>query len=54
MKFTDHNRIHAADVLHAVFYLTTQQVPFFTPADIDQDLNGKFIIFIFESYCKRV
>lgn len=23
----DHNRIHATDVLHAVWYLTTQPVP---------------------------
>lgn len=24
---TDHNRVHATDVLHAVWYLTTQPVP---------------------------
>lgn len=24
---TDHNRIHATDVLHAVWYLTTQPIP---------------------------
>lgn len=24
---TDHNRIHATDVLHAVWYLTVQPVP---------------------------
>lgn len=24
---TDHNRIHATDVLHAVWFLTTQPVP---------------------------
>lgn len=24
---SDHNRIHATDVLHAVWYLTTQPVP---------------------------
>lgn len=24
---SDHNRIHATDVLHAVWYLTTQSVP---------------------------
>lgn len=28
LSFTsDHNRIHATDVLHAVWYLTTQPVP---------------------------
>lgn len=27
---TDHNRIHATDVLHGVFYLTTQPIPGFT------------------------
>ena len=24
---SDHNRVHAADVLHAVYWLTTQPVP---------------------------
>ncbi|MEQ2293906.1 cGMP-inhibited 3',5'-cyclic phosphodiesterase A [Ameca splendens] len=27
MVHSDHNRIHATDVLHAVWYLTTQPVP---------------------------
>ena len=26
----DHNRIHATDVLHGVYYLTTQPIPGFT------------------------
>lgn len=26
-NYADHNRIHAADVLHACYYLTTQAVP---------------------------
>lgn len=25
--YIDHNRIHATDVLHAVWYLTTQPIP---------------------------
>lgn len=29
-SLTDHNRIHATDVLHGVFYLTTQPIPGFT------------------------
>lgn len=27
VPITDHNRIHATDVLHAVWYLTTQPIP---------------------------
>lgn len=27
LSITDHNRIHATDVLHAVWYLTTQPIP---------------------------
>lgn len=26
-SYSDHNRVHATDVLHAVWYLTTQPVP---------------------------
>lgn len=26
---TDHNRVHATDVLHAVWYLTTRPIPGF-------------------------
>ena len=36
--FADHNRIHAADVLHAVYYMSTQQIPGFrqvNPEDLD-------------------
>lgn len=28
-KYTDHNRVHATDVLHAVWYLTTRPIPGF-------------------------
>ena len=28
--FSDHNRVHATDVLHGVYYLTTQPIPGFT------------------------
>lgn len=27
---TDHNRVHATDVLHGVYYITTQPIPGFT------------------------
>lgn len=32
---TDHNRMHAGDVLHGVYYLTSQAIPGFqmVPAD---------------------
>lgn len=29
VSFPDHNRVHAADVLHAVWYLTTRPIPGF-------------------------
>lgn len=29
-SFSDHNRIHAADVLHGVYYLTQHRIPGFT------------------------
>lgn len=28
-SFSDHNRVHATDVLHAVWYLTTRPIPGF-------------------------
>jgi len=28
--FSDHNRVHATDVLHGVYYITTQPIPGFT------------------------
>lgn len=52
MSSTDHNRIHAADVLHGVYYMTTQPVPGFhqlTSAECDSCLkptsldNGQII-----------
>jgi hypothetical protein len=30
LRVTDHNRVHASDVLHGVYYLTTQPIPGFT------------------------
>lgn len=33
----DHNRTHASDVLHAVFYLTSQPIPGFTVHSLDCD-----------------
>lgn len=29
VSLLDHNRVHAADVLHAVWYLTTRPIPGF-------------------------
>ena len=31
VEFADHNCIHASDVLHGVFYMTTQKIPGFFP-----------------------
>ncbi len=36
---SDHNRIHAADVLHACYYLTTQSVPYFVPIELENAVN---------------
>ncbi|XP_071942588.1 cGMP-inhibited 3',5'-cyclic phosphodiesterase 3A-like [Antedon mediterranea] len=36
-----HNRVHAADVLHAVYYLSTQQIPGFTQVNVDDQDNMK-------------
>lgn len=51
--FSDHNRVHATDVLHGVYYLTTQRIPGFQQCSIDlfnrhgsSSESGKFIIFI--------
>lgn len=30
ISLSDHNRVHATDVLHGVYYLTTQPIPGFT------------------------
>lgn len=35
VNLKDHNRIHAADVLHACHYLTTQSIPYFVNTTID-------------------
>ncbi|XP_033104806.1 cGMP-inhibited 3',5'-cyclic phosphodiesterase A-like [Anneissia japonica] len=35
-----HNRVHAADVLHAVYYLSSQQIPGFTQVNLDEDRDG--------------
>lgn len=32
---SDHNRMHAADVLHGVYYLTSQPIPGFTQIPSD-------------------
>jgi len=42
-NFTDHNRMHAADVLQGVFYFTTQAIPGFQmiPPDPDTPNAGK-------------
>lgn len=37
LLFSDHNRIHAADVLHAVFYITTQPIPGFMQVTVDEE-----------------
>jgi len=36
----DHNRIHATDVLHAVFYMTVQSIPDFIQVTPDDDYKN--------------
>ena len=36
----DHNRLHATDVLHAVWYLTSQPVPGFPQLPVDDTAPG--------------
>lgn len=36
---SDHNRIHATDVLHGVYYLTTQPIPGFTQINTSDVLS---------------
>ena len=38
---TDHNCEHAADVLHGVYYLTTQKIPGFCPPGTPQKLSNE-------------
>lgn len=37
---TDHNRIHATDVLHGVYYLTSQPIPGFQRVRLDGEKQG--------------
>ena len=37
MSVADHNRVHATDVLHGVYYLTSQRIPGFRNVTIDSD-----------------
>lgn len=39
-----HNRTHASDVLHAVFYLTSQPIPGFTVHSLDSDPSSAKIL----------
>ena len=43
---SDHNRIHAADVLHVCYYLSTQSIPYFvsTPNEKNAKLVGMLIL----------
>lgn len=55
---TDHNRIHATDVLHGVYYLTTQPIPGFTqinPSDVlsrqcSSSESGTYILILYTSH----
>ena len=38
---TDHNRVHATDVLHGVYYLSTQPIPGFTQVNPEGDVFHK-------------
>ena len=39
--FADHNRVHATDVVHGVYYLTTQPIPGFQQVNNTTDLFGR-------------
>lgn len=39
----DHNRTHASDVLHAVYYLTSQPIPGFAVVWQDSDPSSKML-----------
>jgi len=38
---TDHNRVHATDVLHGVYYLTSQPIPGLQQVNLEGDLFHK-------------
>jgi len=40
----DHNRLHATDVLHAVWYMTSQPVPGFPQIPLDDDVTGSSLL----------
>ncbi|KAF7245457.1 cGMP-inhibited 3',5'-cyclic phosphodiesterase B [Varanus komodoensis] len=60
----DHNRIHATDVLHAVWYLTTRPIPGFqqmhsdsvtgTSIDLDNDISTGQVVYTSSKSCTIV
>ena len=46
---SDHNRTHASDVLHAVFYLTSQPIPGFQVLPFDSDPPSDTLLGTFPS-----
>ena len=44
MSVSDHNRIHAADVLHGVYYLSTQLIPGLNNLDLSGEARSFGIV----------
>lgn len=49
--FSDHNRIHATDVLHAVWYLTTQPVPGLPTLMAANEIHTGEVVYVFIHIC---
>ena len=43
LVISDHNRVHATDVLHGVYYLSTQPIPGFPQVNPEGDMFQKHI-----------
>lgn len=51
----DHNKIHAADVLHGVYYLTSQKIPGFAQISMDpKDSSAHSTVKDSKSYLKNI
>jgi hypothetical protein len=46
----DHNRIHAADVMHVCYYLSTQQIPYFVPTQIENNAKSSGRFYLIKKY----
>ena len=53
-EFLDHNRTHASDVLHAVFYLTSQPIPGFSVLSLDSDPTSAKILGEYQKFSSQL